>query len=253
MSKIVQVMQGAGLDEKDARVYLALIELREGLPSDIAKRSGIKRPTVYLSLEELLERGLVSRVRRGRRTYYRALDTSLLLEDALHRYQALEKAMPDLAKLAAGKKLIPEMGLFEGREGIKRIVEDSLTARGEIMVWGDVSQRIRILGDYFPEYLRRRKERGIRIKAIFTYDQLALERHRRDKEELRECYLIPKNEYPFGNEVLIYNDKTAIISYEDRVGATIQSQSLADMQRSMFRFAFEYAKVVHAKLLRGKK
>jgi len=161
--------------------------------------------------------------------------------------------MPDLAKLAVGKKLIPEMGLFEGREGIKRIVEDSLTAKGEICLWGDVIQRMRILGDYFNDYLKRRIEKGIRIKAIFTYDQPALERHRRDKEELRECYLIPKNEYPFGNEVLIYNDKTAIISYEDRVGATIQSHSLANMQRSMFRFAFEYAKVVHARLLAEKK
>ena len=64
------------------------------------------------------------------------------------------------------------------------------------------------------------------------------------KEELRELYFIPRNEFPFKNEINIYDDKVAIISHEDNVGVILQNKNIADTQRSIHKLTFNYAKIL---------
>ena len=51
-------LQDAGLSETEAKIYLAALELGQTSVSRIARKSGIKRTTIYLSLENLMEKGL---------------------------------------------------------------------------------------------------------------------------------------------------------------------------------------------------
>ncbi|MBT5517005.1 hypothetical protein HOK22_03775, partial [Candidatus Peregrinibacteria bacterium] len=60
----------------------------------------------------------------------------------------------------------------------------------------------------------------------------------REKTELREVLLIPKEKYPFKNEINIYDDKVSIISHEDQTGIIIRNKTMADTQRIIFDFAF---------------
>ena len=53
----------AGFSEKEAKVYLALLELGEGNIAKITQKSGIKRATVYLEIEALKSKGYVSLVK----------------------------------------------------------------------------------------------------------------------------------------------------------------------------------------------
>lgn len=58
--EIADVLQKIGLQQKESAVYLALLELGTADVSGIAKKAGIKRPTCYLVLDDLKNRGLVS-------------------------------------------------------------------------------------------------------------------------------------------------------------------------------------------------
>jgi hypothetical protein len=40
----------------------------------------------------------------------------------------------------------------------------------------------------------------------------------------------------------IYDDKIAILSYDEPVGVVLQNRAIADMQRSIFNLSFELAK-----------
>ena len=54
--ELIEVLNKTGLHEKEAKVYLALLELGTADVSDIAAKAGVKRPTSYLVLDELKER-----------------------------------------------------------------------------------------------------------------------------------------------------------------------------------------------------
>ena len=63
-------LQDAGLNETEAKIYLATLELGETNVGRIADKSGIKRTTIYLSLENLIKKGLISMIKKrgnGRR------------------------------------------------------------------------------------------------------------------------------------------------------------------------------------------
>lgn len=247
-----RTLQNIGLSEKESKIYLELLTLKEALPGVIAKRAGVKRPTAYLVLDQLLKKGLVSQVKKGRYFYFQPVNPHSLVEDQYKRFNDLEKSLPELLSLHEQFSAQPQVSFFQGREGIIRIMEDTLTAKTELLCWADVSLATRtLLKDYYPSYITKKVKRKVWLRGIFSYDKAALEVKRRGKEELREVVLIPKEEFPFKNEINIYDDKVAIVSHADQMGVIIQNQNIADTQRSIFNFAFKYAKLAEPEHLKS--
>lgn len=65
-------MQKLGLTEHESKVYLAALSLGPSSASQIAEQTGIKRPTVYLALENLAKQGLMSENLAGKKRLFEA-------------------------------------------------------------------------------------------------------------------------------------------------------------------------------------
>jgi len=247
---LVKVLENIGLSDKEAKVYLALLEYGEALPSVISRRAGVKRPTTYVILDQLKARGLAAHSKKGDSLYFSALDPYSLVDSQHDKYSALEKALPELLNLNSKYSVTPQMRVFEGKNGLIKMMEDTLTTKTELLCWADVSLATEtLLSDYYPEYVKKKVAAEIWLRGIFNYGQKALEYKKNGEKEYREVYLIPNNKFPFKNEINIYDDKISIISHSDNVGVIIQNKSVADTQKSIFEFAFEYAKEVENKIL----
>lgn len=244
---ILKTLQKIGLSEKEVKIYLSLLELNEALPSVISKRSGIKRPTTYIILDQLKSRGLVGHIKRGGIFYFRALSPYSLLDDQYKKYSDLESIMPELLQLNSKYEATPQMAIYEGENGILRIMEDTLTTSTDLLCWADASLATgTILSEYYPKYINKKVANKIWLRGVFCDDPVARELKKKGKDELREVYLIPKKKFPFMNEINIYDDKIAIISHTDKLGVIIQNKSIADTQRSIFKLGFEYAKILES-------
>lgn len=247
---LTNIVKYIGLSEKEAKIYLTLLELNQALPSSISKRSGIKRPTTYVTLENLQKKGLVSHFKKGSNLYFQAVNPRSLLIDQQNKLKKIEEALPELLLLNKKFTSTPQMSVFEGREGLIQIMEDTLTTQSELLCWCDIGLAVyTILEDYYPSYVKQKVERKVSLKGIFSYEHKALAFKKKGQRELREVYLIPKEKFPFKNEINIYDDKVAIISHQDQVGVIVQNQNIADTQKSIFNFAFEYAKILEKELL----
>jgi len=67
-----ELLNEAGLSDKEAKAYLAILEMGSSTIKPISARAGIKRTSVYNFIDHLIELGLVSKsILRGR-TYYQA-------------------------------------------------------------------------------------------------------------------------------------------------------------------------------------
>jgi len=245
---LISTLTSSGLSQKQAAVYLALLGLGESAPLEISKVARIKRPTTYIILQELAEKGLVTHVTRGRGVHFRALDPSILYESQESALVQLKGAIPILSSLneRAGSRSAhssSDMRVFKGVSGLQQIMQDTLTSKGEILCWVDLELVTKkVFKNYWARYIRQRVAKKLRVKAIMVADQAALSFKARDREELRESVLIPKAAFPLQGEMNIYNDKIAILSYDEPVGVIIQNRAIADMQRSIFNLSFELAK-----------
>ena len=63
---LLRTLTDFGFTDKEARVYLALLELGEGNVTHIAQKTGLKRAIIYIVLERLMQQGYASRTGRGK-------------------------------------------------------------------------------------------------------------------------------------------------------------------------------------------
>ncbi|MFA6024610.1 MAG: helix-turn-helix domain-containing protein [Candidatus Gracilibacteria bacterium] len=243
------ILNDIGLNEKEVKIYLALLELHEALPGVVSKKAGVKRPTTYVILEQLQKKGLVSHFKRKNITYFRAVNPKQILEEQKRKLSRLESALPELTNLHEKYTVTPQLSLFEGRDGLIQIMEDTLTTSTELLCWANPQIVMGLLEDYYPSYIKKKVEKQIFLKGIFCYDEIGMKFKGKGEEELREVYLIPKEKFPFKNEINIYDDKVAIISHQDGVGVIIQNKNIADTQRAIFNLGFEYARLLERDLL----
>lgn len=247
---LIKVLKNIGLNDKEAKVYLALLEYGEALPSALAKKAMVKRPTAYVILDQLKAKGLAGSVKKNNSLYFKALTPYALLDEQYSRYVELEKALPELLGLNAKVGATPQMTVFEGEEGLIRIMEDTLTTKTDLLCWADVSLAVgTVLKDYYPKYVHKKVEKKVFLRGVLCYDKTALRFKKEAERELRDVRLVPKEKFPFKNEINIYDDKVAIISHQDSLGVIIQNKAIADTQRAIFELGFEYAEILEKKVL----
>jgi len=136
----------------------------------------------------------------------------------------------------------PKVMFYEGKEGLQKVYEDTLTSHEEILAYASVEDIQPTLPHYFPEYYKRRAKKGITIRAIFPESPEARERAILDKEEIRESLLVPNKKFGFHPEINIYDDKVMIASWREKLGIIIKSTEIADAMKKIYELSWAEAK-----------
>lgn len=117
---LITELKKLNLTEKEARVYLALLELGPATPYKIAKRSRLKRPTAYVIAEELVEKGLIVQMTGEKKRMYIARSPEAYIEDVEARVRDAKRSLPELMALQRKQSDKPNILYFEGTEGLKQ-------------------------------------------------------------------------------------------------------------------------------------
>jgi len=149
--------------------------------------------------------------------------------------------LPELKSIYAGAGPKPKVQFFEGSEGIETAYEDTLSSSETIRAFASIEDMHKVLPHYFPDYYRRRAERGIGIRAIFPDTPAARERTRFNKDEKREALLVPKDLYAFSPEINIYDNKIVFMSLIEKFALIIESPELADALKNAFELSWQAA------------
>lgn len=243
-----QGLVAVGLNDKEAEVYLALIALGKGTVSRIMLRAGLNRTTGYDILNSLVAKGLASISGKEPKQEYAAEPPEFFktfaatqAEEARARATTAEALVSELATLyhVEGR---PRIRFYEGRDGLKTVYEDTLTAHEPILAYANVDDMHRALPNYFPDYYRRRAKKKIAIHAIIPKTEIGVERASHDMEEMRETALVPPDAYNFSPEINVYDNKVMIASWREKLGIIIESAEIADAMKTIYKLAWAEAK-----------
>ncbi len=123
MENLIEQLKNLNLSDKEARVYLSLLELGPSTPYKIAKRARLKRPTAYVIAEELVEKGLIIQVTGEKNKLYMARSPEAYFEDVENKFRTAKRALPELMALQRKTSEKPNILYFEGVEGIKQVYD----------------------------------------------------------------------------------------------------------------------------------
>lgn len=226
-----------GLNETESRVYLAVLELGEAVVSRIAKKSGVKRTTVYISLEKLKSKGLIGVAKKFGVTRYFAEDPKILKKIMDDRKEKFDKLMPEILSVVKLMDHKPSVCYFEGKQSAQKIYNDVLKyKKQELLVWQSADNQV--LNKKYEEFEKERLVNRIKVRAITSLKNKS-ERIKKQKN-LRDIKYAPYDLYFNQTEIYLYGkNKIGIISPQDDLAILIESGKVREALDSIFNILWE--------------
>lgn len=241
-----QELQRIGLSEKEAAVYLALLELGSDTVQNIAKKSSVNRATTYVILDSLRKKGVVSTVDKGKKTYFTAESPEELVR-VLHlkeaeikeRERELHTLLPQLKAIYNRAENKPVVRFYEGKEAIKAMHNEFLRSPEEDM---DLIYSRDHIEKAFSENERKyfgdqRRESNKKIRTLYTYN-------RGDLPQVAGALRrkIPTDLFPISCDIAIIGNKVRVVSLgEVPSGIIVEDKETAKTLHSIFNLAWEAA------------
>ncbi len=229
------------LDDREAKVYLAALESGRAKVSEIARKAEINRITAYEILKRFIARGIAYSFNYNNIKTFEVLSPESLVEKMESVLESAKQTLPELSLLTAGSIGLPKIVYYEGLEGIKTIYEDTLLVKEKIIYnVADPERLLKVIStNFFKQYLQRRIRRKIKVKVLLP-DTSANKKHETKAiSELREIKYFPAGKYPFENELIIYGNKLALLSFAGLAGAVIEDESITKSVRSLWQMVWD--------------
>jgi len=236
-----------GLNEKEVKVYLASLELGQSAVQGIANKSSVNRATTYFIIEGLMAKGLISSFHQGKKQFFVATDPDRLVEileeqerDMKRKSEELKKLIPQLQSINNKKSDRPVVRYFEGKEGIKAMLEEFL--RGASKGEANMAYSVDAINKFFKDsevasWRSERAQKGIRTKSIYTFTD-GVRESTSDSQRRR----VPIDKFPITCDVTVYDNRVRIASLGERLsGIIIEDKEIAASLRAILDLAWEGA------------
>lgn len=247
----LELLRKIGLTEGEIRVYKALMNLGSSPTGKIMKKSGISSSKIYLILEKLINKGLVSFIVKDNIKNFQLTNPETILDYIEKERQDLEEIKEDF------KKIIPEINLqikteedsaqiYKGTKGIKVAYYNILNELkpGEeycfFAISAEEAQKEEAI-IFFTNFHKQRIERNIRVRVI---SDSKIEKLYKKTHLLSKLYKIRHYKLTLPVGVVIGKTKILYIFFgqEEPIAHEITSKNMAKKYQEFFDEIWKIAK-----------
>jgi sugar-specific transcriptional regulator TrmB len=240
----ISTLEELGLAKNEAVLYDALLKTTDSTIPILLKTTPFSRTLLYYLLGNLEGYGLITSEKAGSKTKYNAEPPEKLAdmiqdkEKEFHKQKDLLKnVMGDLYstyRLAHNK---PGVKFFEGVEGLKETLYQSLDAQQTIYTYTNSQVVDKYLQKIDDQYVSERLKRKIKKRIIMIDNPEARAYIHTMNKELTEVKLISEQQYPFNISAEIYNDTITYLTAtsEEITTTVIKHPQIALFHKSIFQ------------------
>ena len=233
-----KVLEEYWFSNRESKVYLANLELWESLASSIARKSWQNRVSTYSILSELKKQGIVKEITKNTVKYFSVVSPQVLEDNQKNKLSKLQKVMPELLALSNGYWNRPKVFFYEWFENTKQVFYDIIN--NGPWDWEDFytflwTQKISsdfekfFIDDFLPFRIKSKdKTKTILFDKNPGYSQ--------QNSQLHENVIIKDQIFEMENEIILYDNKIAFLSYNDTetYALILESNTLYKSLKSIF-------------------
>lgn len=243
-----ELLTQIGLSAKEAEIYEIMLKLDKVPANKVLPQTSLKRTTVYSILEELAYKGLIEKDEAGTIIKFRAKHPYALkeyMESQISNIKTasskLDAVLPEFIGIYQQAQNMPGIKFYEGREGIKKVLNDSLTTQGEICTYVDIESLMKYIPDINNEYAQKREKLGIKKRGLIIDTPAARKYLTNYYTQVTDSKLMPAKPLPFKTIMQIYDNKVSYITLDEKfmVGVIINDQHIYEMHHYLFNHLWE--------------
>lgn len=237
MSDLTEIVKNLGLTTQAAKIYLAALDLGEASVQQLARKSRIKRTTLYYILDELIEAGVLIYTKVGKKNYYVPERPAHLLKRAKERISNFEESLQALEEKTGQVNKRPRVYFLYGSHGFKQVWDMILGAK-------EKEYRIITQGENFLGYVKekyiideiiaKKKRLNVLSKQLISDSLYARKIIAKDSGENRVSKLLPPA-YKLSFTEIITESLTAFISPKfDNMIFVVEDHFFSQTRKSIF-------------------
>ncbi len=231
-----------GLSSKEAKMYLSSLSLGTSSITQLAKKAGLKRPTAYLVIDDLLQKHLLVKIPKGKKTFYKAENPETFSQQLENKRNALAQMLPELKNVYLTNLKQPKIRFYEGKENIYKIQEEMCKAK-EIWAVFSPEKFLKVFSHKDNEHFFRVLVRhGGIIYDMFEDTEKAREfSQAKYRFGISEVKFLPP-QIKFATDIWVHEDKLTAISFENLTAVVIEDESIAKTQKQLLKFIWSHLK-----------
>ena len=251
---LVKILHELGLTENQSRVYVSALQLGDSSVLQLAKASGLKRPSVYLILDELERLRLVTRKTRGKKIAYTAASPENIVDSLQNKLNLAQTILPSLKAIHNVNPETPIIRIAENVPDVQAIYVGIFAhlknhPQEELIIYGALQDAVQYFRssvvDYFYDIMRQSKNQIRELGNDDTETRHYFKKSHRlnPHHELR----LVRSDFDGGftmTDNMLYGNTLVIFSVTRQIFAvTIESASVTQTYRTLFDMAWCSGKV----------
>lgn len=238
-----------GLSQKEADVYLGMLELGPASVQSIAEKAGVNRTTTYLLIDALKKRGLVSTLEKQGKTCFvpehpqRFVSMVVQELSGIEAKRArLESCLPKLLAIFNTIDDKPIVRFFEGEDALNAIRTE--IAQSNEAVWEvyavdeNLIEQSKIGAQKRVETTEHVRVRG---RALMAVKPGCIPPYFEPRKF--EARLLDYQTYPFAGDVVINGPRLYVLTAKPlSMGIIVESKEVANIFRALYEAAWKTAK-----------
>lgn len=232
---------------KEALVYEFLLKNGASGAGIILKHAPYKRGDLYNILYSLRDMGLIEQFQRRGRSLFRANHPNSvdnMVESRLKKLEATKKELdaviPSLSSIYNLAYHKPGVKVFEGKDSVKKIMNDSLKSKSEILSYVDVETIEKHLSDLNREYIKKRHALQIQKRILVTESPYNKKYFSKLGPTVTDVRYMNFPMEKFSTVMQIYDNKVSyfVIVPGRFMGIVIEDKYISSMHRSLFEYTW---------------
>ncbi len=240
--KLNQILRDIGLDENEARVYLASLSLGSTTVLKIARASGIKRTTVYSVIDALKDKGLVQVELKGLKQTYAAENPEnlgIVLERRKNEFQNTLSEFMALYKLQGGESTIKYYTGLKAMQNIYMETLKEIKPHEDYLVIANQEKWYTLQPDFALKFIEERAKLNIKTRLLFQDSEIAREHKKIERNFNQEIKILPKGN-PLNVDTLLLPNKLIVLELTPPyMTVIIENKSIIELHREMFEIIWQ--------------
>jgi len=244
--KLLNSLTQFGLDENEAKVYLAALSLGATTVLKIAKSTDVKRTTVYEVITSLIQKGLMKKEIKGFKTLYVAEHPERLENTLASKRAILSRVLPELEGMYNLKGTESTIKYYEGLKAIENIYDELLTdlkphdfyyAISNITEWQGLDEEF-----FIKKHIEKRATLRVTTKLLFSNSPLAQKRLLTQKNFNEEIQILPDTTDIHVDLVVTPYKLVMFQLKQPLVAIVIENHAMIEMHKNMFELLWNSTK-----------
>jgi sugar-specific transcriptional regulator TrmB len=255
-SSFLKKLEKIGLTDKEALVYVSVLELGGAFPSKIAEYAGLNRSTTYKMLLNLSIRGLINEIEKKNKIFYQIDKPEKILRYTETKSRQFENSIEEVKKIlpeidgiySAGQNR-PKIKYLNGLDEILTVFDDMITQTKpyELVAFSNANELLEFLPrDFSKNFVKEKEKKGITTRGIIP-DTAQDRKYSEnlfsdvDKKYWPEIRYTKEKMFMSSSEIAVYGtNKVSILNFSKNqlTGVVIEDQIIHDMMKVIFELSW---------------